>query len=1064
MTEKLLQEYVGTGSESAFRELVERYVNLVYSTAYRRLAGDAHLAEDAVQTVFSDFARKAPTLPENVMLGGWLHRHTCFVTGAMLRSSRRRQTREREAMELFDSSTDDNWKTVAPVLDEVVNQLAPADRDAVILRFFEGLDFRTIGARIGSNEDAAQKRVSRALEKLRVLLEQRGATFSIAGLATLLGQSMLAAPTGLASRVAASALSQAAARVGLLATLLAFFTPVKLAVVTAVVALLGVFVWERSSSPPGEESAIERTLPADLASREVTAATLSAPDAAPAQTNALRLTILAADSGKPVPNVTLKYRAWSETGAISLTLIARRDGTCDVPFPPPHITRLSLTTQLDDFADTRLEWNPPRGETIPNSYTLRLERPVVIGGRVLDPNGQPIGGAKIGFNHEEDPSARKLPQNHEFSWIEVTTDERGRWEIRRIAADMIRRLYGSARHSNYVHSKLVFVDRMSDIEQQLKDGTHVFKLGEAVIVRGTVTDQSGMPVSGAQVLVGGLGDASARRQKSGPDGAFALAGCKPGRNLLTAEAKGFASTTMEIEATSDAPPFQLTLPPGRTLRVRVVDKAGRPVKGATLLFKNEHDLHTGQRKGPILQSHHQPKADENGIALWDSAPDMELTFDVDSREHMRVNDIKLRPDGAEHVIVLPNAVTISGTVRAEESGEPIQRFRIVSGWPGNNPLAPDSVSWSGLERHWLNFSGGLFKHTFREPLIYGTSNPGYVLRFEAEGCAPFISRAISPDESHAKLDVKLRASVSNAVAVLFPGGRPATDTDVALVSARASLRLTPNGFSRRSVFDRGALLTTDSKGRFTYIPDERHLQIIAAHPLGYAEATPTQLREDPVLRLQPWGRLDGTLTRNGKPVVDQRLSLDLALGNLSSVSLDSETFEAKTDSEGRFTFAKVPPTKLRLQRIEQSPGANSWAHVPLEAVDVAPGETKVIALDGRDQTFALQLRWPDGVTPDPKWHIHLSLQKSLGEPLGGPPHSARMRIYYLRPTGDGSYESKDVLPGEYRVHARVLSQQTAGGPATLEFLGDSSIVVPQGETGLIEVADLELAPPAQARN
>jgi RNA polymerase sigma factor (sigma-70 family) len=189
MTEKLLQEYVGTGSESAFRELVERYVNLVYSTAYRRLAGDAHLAEDAVQTVFSDFARKAPTLPENVMLGGWLHRHTCFVTGAMLRSSRRRQTREREAMELFDSSTDDNWKTVAPVLDEVVNQLAPADRDAVILRFFEGLDFRTIGARIGSNEDAAQKRVSRALEKLRVLLEQRGATFSIAGLATLLGQS-----------------------------------------------------------------------------------------------------------------------------------------------------------------------------------------------------------------------------------------------------------------------------------------------------------------------------------------------------------------------------------------------------------------------------------------------------------------------------------------------------------------------------------------------------------------------------------------------------------------------------------------------------------------------------------------------------------------------------------------------------------------------------------------------------------------------------------------------------------------------------------------------------------
>ena len=154
MTEQLLRDYVETGSESAFRELVERYVNLVYSTAYRRLGGDTHLAEDAVQTVFSDLARKASTLPDTVMLGGWLHRHTCFVTASMQRSNRRREAREKEAMEIFNTSSDD-WKSIAPVLDEVVNQLAPADRDAVVLRFFEGLDFRAIGARIGTNEDTA---------------------------------------------------------------------------------------------------------------------------------------------------------------------------------------------------------------------------------------------------------------------------------------------------------------------------------------------------------------------------------------------------------------------------------------------------------------------------------------------------------------------------------------------------------------------------------------------------------------------------------------------------------------------------------------------------------------------------------------------------------------------------------------------------------------------------------------------------------------------------------------------------------------------------------------------
>jgi len=219
-----------------------------------------------------------------------------------------------------------------------------------------------------------------------------------------------------------------------------------------------------------------------------------------------------------------------------------------------------------------------------------------------------------------------------------------------------------------------------------------------------------------------------------------------------------------------------------------------------------------------------------------------------------------------------------------------------------------------------------------------------------------------------------------------------------------------------------------------------------------------------VLRLQPWGRLEGTLTSNDKPVSGQRLSLDLAIGHLKSVSLDSETFESKTDAEGRFTFPKVPPTSLRLQRIEQSPGANSWAHRPLEGVDVGPGETKMLRLESRNRTFALQLHWPDGVKPDPKWHIHLSLQKSIGESPGVPPYQPQLRYYVLRPTGDDRYEAKDVLPGEYRVHARVGSQAVAGGPFALEALGNATVTVPDGESGVLEIGDLELAPPAQGGN
>jgi RNA polymerase sigma factor (sigma-70 family) len=98
--QKLLAEYVQRGSEPAFRELVNRYLDLVYSAALRLVNGDPHLAEDVAQKVFVDLARMAGSLSKQVMLGSWLHRHTCFVARNAVRGERRRQNRERQAAEM----------------------------------------------------------------------------------------------------------------------------------------------------------------------------------------------------------------------------------------------------------------------------------------------------------------------------------------------------------------------------------------------------------------------------------------------------------------------------------------------------------------------------------------------------------------------------------------------------------------------------------------------------------------------------------------------------------------------------------------------------------------------------------------------------------------------------------------------------------------------------------------------------------------------------------------------------------------------------------------------------
>jgi RNA polymerase sigma factor (sigma-70 family) len=230
--QRLLADYVQNGSDAAFRDLVTRYLDLVYSAAVRLVGDDRHLAEDVVQIVFVDLARLAGTFSSEVRLGGWLHRHTCFVAAKTLRGERRRQSRERQAIEMnaLQDLPEAGLAQVAPVLDEAINQLGATDRAAILLRFFERLDFRSVGEALGSNEAAAQKRVARALEKLHTLLKRRGIAFSAAALGTALaGQAVTAAPAGLAVSISGTALAAAAAAgAGTTLILLKFMTLTKL--------------------------------------------------------------------------------------------------------------------------------------------------------------------------------------------------------------------------------------------------------------------------------------------------------------------------------------------------------------------------------------------------------------------------------------------------------------------------------------------------------------------------------------------------------------------------------------------------------------------------------------------------------------------------------------------------------------------------------------------------------------------------------------------------------------------------------------------------------------------
>lgn len=1035
---QLLETYARTGSEAAFAQLVERHLGLVHTAARRQVNNDA-LAADVAQAVFLLLARKAGSFGPKLVLAGWLFRTTRFIATRALRAEIRRQRREQEALamqQLHAADPQAHWNRIAPELDEALARLGETDRNALLLRFAEGRNHRDVGRALGLTEEAAKKRVNRALEKLRSTLAHHGVTLTVAVLAGQLADRLCGAPPAeLAASItkgAVAGVSSASAAAGLAQQTVAAWRRTQRLWTAALVggaALVTAFVLFFLSP---KETAAEPTPATDQASTDSRAMAHTA-GLTPMlnSTETFRLRIIAADTGLPLPGARVLLNLVSNGDWITPEdQETDTNGECLIPLPRGSLMRLDAGAHFPGYENRfftwRSDWQHPR----PDSHTLALGRAETMGGKLVDELGRPVGGVTVWLQYGVgDTSWREPEEDRErLGFMRrfrlATTDDQGLWLCSTVPLARVQ-FYFEFEHPDYVKTSiLVGRDDYSAVGRErlagLRSRTIVTTLQSGSVAFGQVVNGNGEPISGARIGTswhqpGVVTDS---------EGQFSMRSLPRGEIMYIATAEGYAPRRFRVQAGGAASRVQLD--PGSVLRVRLVNPQGEPIPGATLILED------GIGDSALGWS---GQTDEDGRVAWRSAPpDRTFMFTANAPGYRFHRQVQLAIDpNVEHTVTLEPSLLVSGRVVDADSGQPIGRFKAIPGQDRDHP----NLNRSGL----FYGTNGTYQLRFIE-----TGEP--VVQLEAEGYETEVGYPEPGPNGEPRCDFQLRRAASQGVVrgvVLNPDGSPAPGAEVALCTLEKSAKL---GRERLVMSTDSIVTNTDSQGRFVFPVVQSPHTVAAVSTKGFNLASARS--NAPVeIRLQPFGAIEGILLLDGQPQAEKRIQLvdpNLRL-YWGAFSLDFASFQAQTDSEGRFRIDHVPAGDFLLF-------LNLGVGIPYTEetkVRVSAGELSHVVMgepDPAGRPVVGRLK-PSEAIPVTDWRQHIttrSLSRKLPvvEPPPGLSEEARKMwvvAWYQSAAGreqtrqnanytvvvdaDGRFTVRGVPAGEYQLQLTALPTEMA---------------------------------------
>jgi RNA polymerase sigma factor (sigma-70 family) len=177
---ELLERFVRGRDEAAFELLVWRHRKMVFDVC-RRILRDSHAAEDAFQATFLILARRAGSIGRGTSLGGWIYK----VAYRVALTAHARAARRGREVPLADLPARDanpaiaaQWHEVRLVIDDEVNRLIDKYRLPFVLCYFEGKTNADAARELGCPVGTIESRLTRARQRLRAGLAQRGVVLS----------------------------------------------------------------------------------------------------------------------------------------------------------------------------------------------------------------------------------------------------------------------------------------------------------------------------------------------------------------------------------------------------------------------------------------------------------------------------------------------------------------------------------------------------------------------------------------------------------------------------------------------------------------------------------------------------------------------------------------------------------------------------------------------------------------------------------------------------------------------------------------------------------------------